>query len=517
VRTHSMIHYGDWESQLSEEGLGSFDALFDSEGILADRNRLRDVVRLTPIKSGDVPYLKRYYNSKIQKGRIRADDELKRINRFIHLGFPGPECAVMGWDDEKNRGAFLLLMAPQGVTSIDLLLKSASFHKKKSIIQELAKTLGHIHGAGIRIPDLMARHVIVKPGGKLYFIDLARLKFDCFSETRRLQDLASLSATIEYSTTTLPDRVRFIKHYMAAFKNSPMNKKNLFKEIRNIRGKEKGARSKKRYPATIQVVESKDRTGRAYHNTLFEADLKKLSMQAPSDFRNPGPSALLLRDIGVRRNYRIDNNDMTFFLKVHCGKKKHRAKRMGRREWNNHLLMNWIDIPAPAPVSWGQGAEFSFFVSESCGKTTLEDLADDLDKIKHGERSNVAKMLAFMVKRLHRFGFFHKDLYLCHIVYENITLFLIDLQRLVESPMFLNHRRKKDLAALLYSSFDTQISSSDKMRFFRTYCGSGRLSKNHKRLIRSVEAKALKIEARVEKKLKKMQEKKRKRKAEDGS
>ena len=100
---------------------------------------------------------------------------------------------------------------------------------------------------------------------------------------------------------------------------------------------------------------------------------------------------------------------------------------------------------------------------------------------------------------MHGCGLFHRDLYLCHVMVEEDTVRLIDLQRVCDDPFFKKHRRIKDLAALLYSSLNTQITRTDRMRFFKIYHGGGALNSKAKRLIKAVENKTKKIHAHNQK------------------
>ncbi|HEY3241883.1 MAG TPA: lipopolysaccharide kinase InaA family protein [Phycisphaerae bacterium] len=107
--------------------------------------------------------------------------------------------------------------------------------------------------------------------------------------------------------------------------------------------------------------------------------------------------------------------------------------------------------------------------------------------------------LAQFVRRLHRAGFVHRDLYLCHIFFEAGAaepFHLIDLQR-VFRPRRWRRRRwiVKDLAALNYSAPAAVASRRDRLRFLRGYLDQPRLDRSSKRLARAVEAKTRQIAA----------------------
>jgi heptose I phosphotransferase len=87
--------------------------------------------------------------------------------------------------------------------------------------------------------------------------------------------------------------------------------------------------------------------------------------------------------------------------------------------------------------------------------------------------------MARVVARLHRAGWFHKDLYLCHFFYHRgsptgppVELTLIDLHRLAHHGIARTRWRVKDLGQLLYSSLDVDgVCARDRLRFWRCYCG----------------------------------------------
>ena len=114
------------------------------------------------------------------------------------------------------------------------------------------------------------------------------------------------------------------------------------------------------------------------------------------------------------------------------------------------------------------------------------------------DKKELIRQMALLVLRLHRSGYYHRDLYLSHVFlskdkYGLERLNLIDLQRVFQ-PRFLKRRWKiKDLAQLYYSSRD-YFSYTDMMRFLHEYFTCNQLCAHHKRLIRSVHRKANRIE-----------------------
>ena len=103
--------------------------------------------------------------------------------------------------------------------------------------------------------------------------------------------------------------------------------------------------------------------------------------------------------------------------------------------------------------------------------------AADFAKLKRG----IVKEMARLTCQLHRLRAFHKDLYLCHFyVYENDLvnvpddwtgrIAMIDFHRLGRYKLLWMKWQAKDLAQLLYSTFDVPgITARDRVRFWKLY------------------------------------------------
>ncbi|MFO0936102.1 MAG: lipopolysaccharide kinase InaA family protein [Gemmataceae bacterium] len=101
----------------------------------------------------------------------------------------------------------------------------------------------------------------------------------------------------------------------------------------------------------------------------------------------------------------------------------------------------------------------------------------ELAKLKRG----MVKEMARLTRQLHSLRAFHKDLYLCHFyVYERDLeqvpddwtgrIAMIDFHRLGRYNLFWMKWQAKDLAQLLYSTFDVEgITVRDRLRFWKCY------------------------------------------------
>lgn len=99
--------------------------------------------------------------------------------------------------------------------------------------------------------------------------------------------------------------------------------------------------------------------------------------------------------------------------------------------------------------------------------------------------------LAEFVRRFHKTGYCHRDLYFSHIFHGNVNRFyLIDLARAFK-PILLHRRfRIKDIAQLHFSAPGSRFSSTDRMRFYLRYAKCDRLTERDKVFIRKVMSKA---------------------------
>ncbi len=101
--------------------------------------------------------------------------------------------------------------------------------------------------------------------------------------------------------------------------------------------------------------------------------------------------------------------------------------------------------------------------------------------------------LAGFVRKFHKTGYRHRDLYFSHIFYNETQgkFYLIDLARAFKPGLLGERFRVKDIAQLFYSAPGVNFSRTDRMRFYRRYRTiSGRLTRTDKTFIRKVLIKA---------------------------
>ncbi|MCH7814339.1 MAG: hypothetical protein IID40_10005 [Planctomycetes bacterium] len=168
-------------------------------------------------------------------------------------------------------------------------------------------------------------------------------------------------------------------------------------------------------------------------------------------------------------------------------------------EWARMQALAEAGIAAVEPVALGQEMigpweRRSAVVTAAVPGESLERRAG---RAKNRASREMVNSLARFVARFHGAGFVHRDLYLSHVFVEDRggkpQFWLIDLAR-VFAP---RHRQRrwmvKDLAALDYSTPRSAATSTDRMRFIKTYLGFNHLSPTHKRFIRQVIRKSMRI------------------------
>lgn len=196
------------------------------------------------------------------------------------------------------------------------------------------------------------------------------------------------------------------------------------------------------------------------------------------------------RNVKNRRTFRIEVEKDGFFVKIHRG--------VGWREIFKNLLqfklpvtgagneyraleklhdigVDTMETAAYGERNWNPGARESFLITrELTGVISLEDV------VLSGNFTPVLKrqfirVLATSAGKMHRAGINHRDCYICHYLWhreeENIRLSVIDLHRAQIRKKVPRRYLVKDVAGLLFSSFDVPLSRRDIWRFIHFYCG----------------------------------------------
>ena len=117
---------------------------------------------------------------------------------------------------------------------------------------------------------------------------------------------------------------------------------------------------------------------------------------------------------------------------------------------------------------------------ELSGYDSLEDVAANWASQPPSPlaRRRLILAVARFVHRLHEAGVAHRDLYICHLMLHRQSwaegearLAVLDLHRARLQPKLSDYWRKRDLAALLFSTLDLDLPARSRLRFLRIYAG----------------------------------------------
>ena len=204
----------------------------------------------------------------------------------------------------------------------------------------------------------------------------------------------------------------------------------------------------------------------------------------------------VFRTVKGRSTLRVQIGGQPYFLKRHRG--------VGWLE----ILKNWLvgkrpvlgaeneyracrhlaarNLPAPRVAAFategGNPARRRSFVlcDELSGYDSLEAVVADWARQPPSPRARrrLTVAVARFVRRLHEAGVAHRDLYICHLMLDRqkwaqgeARLAVLDLHRARLQPELSAYWRKRDLAALLFSTLDLDLPARSRLRFLRIYTG----------------------------------------------
>lgn len=229
----------------------------------------------------------------------------------------------------------------------------------------------------------------------------------------------------------------------------------------------------------------------------------------------------IARVAGARITRRLETATGVLYLKAHSRVPLWRrftflgggATSPARREWERMVQLRQAGFDVPEPVAIGESASLfgcpprSFLLMRDVRGVPLDRfLADGFpDPQGRGQRAvrdAVLRDVGGMVRRFHASGFYHKDLYCCHLIVTPDPRwgrpYFIDLQRVGHGQPPLRRWLVKDLAALHLSAPAT-ATRADRLRFLLTYLCKSRLDREAKRWVRRIVAKSRRLGAHVPK------------------
>lgn len=196
------------------------------------------------------------------------------------------------------------------------------------------------------------------------------------------------------------------------------------------------------------------------------------------------------RLVKARRTFRFEINGKGYFAKVHRGigwkeifKDILQLKMPilgAENEYNAIRHLEKINVPTMRCAAYGKrGAnpakQQSFLVTdELVNMASLEDFVRD-ERFPL-MRKKIISTLALSLGNIHRSGLNHRDCYICHFLIDlnklqqgNVVLHVIDLHRAQIRKKVPFRYQVKDVAGILFSSFDIAPTPREILRFIRIY------------------------------------------------
>ena len=202
------------------------------------------------------------------------------------------------------------------------------------------------------------------------------------------------------------------------------------------------------------------------------------------------------RDVPGRRTLKVDIGGRSYFAKLHYGvgwgeilKNWLQLKRPivgAENEFEACMGLKEVGIPAPLPAAYAASADSpasrrSFVLCDALeGFTSLEDVTNEWAERPPSPRTRQQLLYAVarFARTFHEAGFVHRDFYICHLLLDDVSmaagrveLAVLDLHRARRFAELPDRWRRRDLAALLFSSLDLGLTPREWLRFVRLYTG----------------------------------------------
>ena len=206
------------------------------------------------------------------------------------------------------------------------------------------------------------------------------------------------------------------------------------------------------------------------------------------------------RHIKTRRTLKFEKGGKNYFIKIHraCGWREvlknwfafKRPVTSARLEWEAIDRLNSLNVSTLSVVGRGirgkaPANQESFVITKALeGMISLEQLTQSWGGLANRKRvylkRELIRQVANIAKTIHCNGLNHRDFYLCHFLVkdrqwdqwepeDSLTLHLIDLHRMQQRATVPNRWWIKDLAGLLFSSLDCNLTRNDLLRFSKVY------------------------------------------------
>ena len=464
--------------------LGCDDALAlldlgDDEGDLVNAHRDREVRRLG--EGDDALFLKRH------DGAVGAQIEWDAIASLREAGIATAEPVALVVRSGGTWRSALVTATVLGGRPLDEALVTLPPAERRAVVRATADLVRRLHDAGFRFPDLLARHLLLRADGTPVPIDLERLTTSArVSVAARGADLAVLDVSSRLAGATVRDRVRFLRAYLGL---APLGATG-----RALAGAVEAAR--RRIARKRRFHRHRLRVEPAHRDALAAAGLVEFG-----DFLAGGGATEIVRRLPDRTNIRVETPDGA----VYFGKRvpPHRIVDVFL-EWRRLDEFRRAGLPGPPPAAVGTDpVDGGFLLTAEVPGRPLDDWLRE-GALDARERLRIATDLGRLVRRMHDAGFFHRDLYLCHVFAAreddgSFRLSIIDLGRAGRAHRPRKRWFVKDLAALLHSVPEGIDDAAAAAAFVRAYTGQSEEARSVKGLVRRVQRKARRMARHVPK------------------
>ncbi|MEQ8768399.1 MAG: lipopolysaccharide kinase InaA family protein [Planctomycetota bacterium] len=451
---------------LESIGLASFEDVFEGEpnGTAIERHRHRDVWRIDGPGERKL-YLKRYHRRHLKdrwpdwrRGRPARSDaaiEIERLEWFVASGLDTVTVASWG-ESEPGLGSFLITVGEPGWIGLDAWLEThveASNRSLRAVARALGAEIARMHGAGLRHPDLSSWHVLVpedEPApSRFRHLDLLRASRGPASRRRRARDLTCLVASLPMLELDRRLRWVFLREYEKVFggrSERPALLRAVRLRLERVRDRKKFARSLRGewVPGAREGI---------WWRRGTSSETIPLTLHKPEGV----PGVTIQRRWADRMNgiWSPAPDGGTWYVKVHRGRELEGVRR-AERECDRLLALEWEGLPAARLIGRGSEGRLGLVVTQQVPGSPLDD------RLREGWPGDAAALmrevdrLARFIRRFHELGYYHKDLYLCHVfatdpVEGPVRYHLIDATRIQRGERVRRRWFVKDLAALASS------------------------------------------------------------------
>ncbi len=459
------------EERLRRIGLDDPVAILGFEGgRLVNRHAKREV---RCVEDGqDLLFVKRQANR-----TARREFEALRALAARGIAVAEPVAVVEG----SRRSALVTLGVPGG-RALEELWPELDRAGRRRVTRATADLVARLHASGFAFPDLFAKHVILGARGRPHLIDLERLE-KRLTRRRRARDLAALALTCGFAGARATDMAAFLRAYLGAARLGP-DARVLARDIRKAHVKLARRRRNRRHLLTVRDE---------HREALRSAGLRTFA-----DFLEH-PEIESVRRLPDRENVRVVAEGKTYF-----GKRvdvRHLA--VVEREWRGLQAFRREGLPGPSPAAIGTDpVDGGFVYTAQVPGRPLDDLLRE-GRVPDAAQRRLARDLGALVRRMHGLGYWHRDLYLCHVFAEPIgdgfALSLIDLGRLGHKARPRKRWFVKDLAALWHSLPRETVRAATIGEFLRAYAGDAGRLRELRTLVRRVRRKARRMARHVPK------------------